>query len=80
MAHGIAVDNGLCGNAEIVADDMSLVEFVELSVNDVKSFVGNGWHIGSIGSWLMFLLSAIEFDECIEVPRPSCARCCRGSV
>ena len=70
MAHAIPVDNGLCGKAEIMADYMKLVDDGDLSANDVKNMVGNGWHVGSIGSWLMFVLSAVEFHEGLSMPKP----------
>ena len=32
--------------------------------------VGNGWHIGSVGSWLMYVLAVVVFAPKVWVPRP----------
>ena len=70
MAHAIPVGNGLCGKAEVAADYMQLIDSEHLTSNDLKNMVGNGWHIGSIGSWFMFVLSAVEFHEGLSMPKP----------
>ena len=70
MAHGIVADPAVCGpGVEQVADYLPLLESNELSRRALKDMVGNGWHVGSVGSWLMFLLGAVEFSSATRAPR-----------
>ena len=51
-------------------DFMSLLYSGRLKIGDIHSLVGNGWHIGSLGSWLMFLLASTELEGLVAaVPR-----------
>ena len=38
----------------------------------MKKLFGLGWHLPSIGSWIMYMLSCIDFSPMLirEVPRP----------
>ena len=56
-------------------DFMSLVSSGQLALRDIRSLVGNGWHIGSVGSWLMFMLASTELQPMMTVPRPITAAC-----
>ena len=55
---------------QLPCDFLALVEDGGIKASTLKSAVGNGWHIGVLASWVMFVLSSVEFkyDEEEEWP------------
>lgn len=47
----------------VPCDYMHLVRTGMLHPNTLKSAVGNGWHIGCLTSWIMFILASVEFGH-----------------
>ena len=55
---------------QLPCDFLGLIDDGEVTASTLKSAVGNGWHIGVLASWVMFVLSSVEFkyDEEEEWP------------
>ena len=68
-AHCVPTLGMPCGSVPVCADYMRLVRDGCIGAHHLRSMVGNGWHIGSVGSWLMYVLAVVEFGVVIQVPR-----------
>ena len=58
------------GSIPMICDYIGLVDEGKLKPCHIKGGVGNGWHHGSVGSWVMFVLASVEFTSGDPVPRP----------
>jgi hypothetical protein len=47
----------------VPCDYMKLVNTGQVLPSTLKSAVGNGWHIGILTSWIMFVMASVEFGQ-----------------
>ena len=53
MVHGIPACPGLCGHKRPLVDFHKLLTDAQVLPGEVQSMVGNGWHLPSMGQWIM---------------------------
>ena len=72
VAHGVPGVQGRFG-PEGPVDMIGMMASGEISPLQMKSMVGNGWHLPSVGSWLMWILAStrrITKESPCSIPAP----------
>ena len=68
--HCVPVWKDMCAGQESPCNWEHLIANQDLPPTKLKQMVGKGWHIQAIGSFVMFMLSAIECREEVFLQHP----------
>ena len=75
--HTVATPSNPPGHRAFLLDELPVPLDVMACVREqivdpatVKSCIGNGWHIATMTSWIMFVLASVEFRKGDSVPQP----------
>ena len=70
MVHCVPVWPDMCAGTSSPCDWENLVSTGTLPPLKLKQMVGKGWHIQAMGSFVMFLLSAVEVRQKVIMQHP----------
>ena len=70
--HGYPTESSIIEALKFPLDFRSLLQSKMVSPVETMSMMGNGWHLPSVGPWILWVMSSIEsMEDVIGAPRPA---------
>ena len=78
--HGYPTEAGFAASLDFPLDFGTLLKDMVVNPVETMSMMGNGWHLPSVGAWIMWAFSSIEsLEEITGSPKPSLVSPCTAT-